>query len=354
MNDDGPPNDRTIELARPPLCLITGASGFIGGRLARRLAQDGYMVRALVRESSDISHLEELDVQIVVGDLTNAASLTSAVDGCDYVLHCGALVSDWATVKEITHINVDGTRSLLQASARASVKRFVHISTTDVYGYPDITAIDEEYTAARFRNWYAQTKLQAEVEVRHAENTDGLNTVILRPATVYGPGSREVVGEIARAIQGGHMLLIDRGRAVAGLCYVENLIDAAIIALHHDSAPGKAFNVSDGVAITWQQFTTDLAEGLGCNKVRWSLPYWMAASIGFSLEHGYRLLRRATGLSVPALLSRQAVQVLGKNQDFSNRKLRETLDWEPQVDYATGLELTLHWLRSDYLNAGQS
>jgi nucleoside-diphosphate-sugar epimerase len=354
VNEDGPPNGRTVELARPPLCLITGASGFIGGRLARRLAQDGYMVRALVRESSDISHLEELNVQIVVGDLTNAASLTSAVDGCDYVLHCGALVSDWATVKEITHINVDGTRSLLQASVRASVKRFIHVSTTDVYGYPDTTAIDEEYTATRFRNWYAQTKLQAEVEVRHAQDKDGLRTVILRPATVYGPGSKEVVGEIARAIQGGHMLLIDRGRAVAGLCYVENLIDAAILALHHDSAPGNAFNVSDGVAITWQQFTGDLAEGLGCGKVRWSLPYWIAASVGFSLEHAYRLLRRATGLSVPALLSRQAVQVLGKNQDFSNRKLRDTLGWEPKVDYASGLELTLDWLKSDYLNSSQS
>lgn len=354
MSEEGPANGGTVAPSRPPLCLVTGASGFIGGRLAARLAQDGYAVRALVRESSDISYLEELDVQIAVGDLTNAASLTSAVDGCDYVLHCGALVSDWATVKEITHINVDGTRSLLQASIRASVKRFVHISTTDVYGYPDTTAIDEGHRSTRFRNWYAQTKLQAEVEVRHAENMGGLNTVILRPATVYGPGSTEVVGEIARAIQGGHMLLVDRGRAVAGLCYVENLIDAAILALHHDSAPGNAFNVSDGLAVTWEQFTTDLAEGLGCNKVRWSLPYWMAAGIGFSLEHGYRLLRRATGLSLPALLSRQAVQVLGKNQDFSNSKLRETLGWEPQIDYAAGLELTLDWLRSDYLESGRA
>jgi nucleoside-diphosphate-sugar epimerase len=354
VSEDEPADGGTIKPSSAPLCLVTGASGFIGGRLAARLAQDGYTVRALVRESSDISHLEELDVQIAVGDLTNASSLTSAVDGCDYVLHCAALVSDWATVKEITHINVDGTRSLLQASVRASVKRFIHVSSTDVYGYPDTTAIDEQYTATRFRNWYAQTKLQAEGEVRRAAHADGLNTVVLRPATVYGPGSKEVVGEIARAIQGGHMLLIDRGRAVAGLCYVENLIDAAILALYHDSAPGNAFNVSDGLAITWKQFTTDLAEGLGCGTVRWSLPYWMAAGIGFSLEHGYRLSRRATGLSVPALLSRQAVQVLGKNQDFSNSRLRETLGWEPLVDYAAGLALTLDWLRSDYLNSSQS
>jgi nucleoside-diphosphate-sugar epimerase len=259
------------------------------------------------------------------------------------------MVTDWATVAEITQVNVDGTRSLLQAAARASVKRFVHISSTDVYGYPDTPAIDEDYTATRFRNWYAQTKLLAESEVRGAERAYGLATVILRPATVYGPGSTEVVGEIARAIQGGHMLLIGGGRAVAGLCYVENLIDAALLVLHHDSAPASAFNVSDGLPITWRQFADDLADGLACGRVRWSLPYGMANGIGFMLEHGYRLLRRATGLSAPALLSRQAVQVLGKNQDFSNSKLRDTLGWGPRVDYETGLELTLDWLRSDYL-----
>ena len=141
------------------------------------------------------------------------------------------------------------------------------------------------------------------------------------------------------------MLLVDGGRAVAGLCYVDNLMDAAVLALRHEAAPGHAFNVSDGLDVTWREFTDGLAEGLGCSKVRWSLPYWMANGVGFSLEHGYRLLRRTTGLNAPPLLSRQAVQVLGKNQDFSNRKARELLGWEPRVDYATGLEATVAWLR---------
>jgi nucleoside-diphosphate-sugar epimerase len=145
------------------------------------------------------------------------------------------------------------------------------------------------------------------------------------------------------------MLLVDRGRAVAGLCYVDNLIDAAILALRHEAAPGQAFNVSDGVAITWKEFTDALAEGLGSPKVRWSLPYWMANSVGFALEHGYRLLRKTIRLNAPALLSRQAVQVLGNNQDFSNRKVREALGWEPRVDYATGLDATLAWLRTEPL-----
>ncbi len=144
------------------------------------------------------------------------------------------------------------------------MRRFVHLSTTDVYGYPQVEDLDETYTTTRFSNWYAQTKLQAEAEVPSAQATGALESVILRPATVYGPGSKEVIGEIARAIEGRHMLLVDGGRANAGLCYVENLIDAALVALEHDGAPGNAFNVSDGLDISWRRLTDDLAEALGC------------------------------------------------------------------------------------------
>jgi nucleoside-diphosphate-sugar epimerase len=341
----GGPGDRS----REDVCLITGASGFIGGRLAERLVSDGYSVRCLVRERSDRVRLDELGVQLVVGDLTSAPSLARAVADCRYVFHCGALVTDWATRQEIARTNVAGTRSLLAASIGASVERFVHVSSTDVYGYPDAAGIDEAYVATRFRNWYAQTKRAAEAEVRRVAERGALEAVILRPASVYGPGSKEVVGEIARAIEARHMLLVDGGRAIAGLCYVENLIDAALLALRHEAAPGHAFNISDGLDVTWRRFTDDLAEGLGCPPVRWSLPYWLANGIGFSLEHGYRLLRRATGLTLAPLLSRQAVQVLGRNQDFSNRKARAMLGWKARVDYAAGLEATLAWLRTEYL-----
>lgn len=331
------------------LCLITGATGFIGGHLARRLAATGIPVRCLARPGSDTAELEKLDTQIVRGDLTDRRSLSAAVEGCSHVFHCGALVTDWATRDEIAAVNVAGTRSLLEAAANAGVARFIHLSTTDVYGYPDRPGVDETYTATRFRNWYAQSKLEAEIEVRRAEARSGLATVILRPATVYGPGSKEVVGEIARAIRARHMLLIDGGRPVAGLCYVENLIDAALLALDHHAAPGNAFNVTDGLATTWRQFTDDLAAGLGAPRVRLSLPYRSAYLVGLALEEGYRLLRSATGLTIPALLSRQAVQVLGKGQDFSNRKARETLGWNPRVSYDDGLRATLAWLQDDHL-----
>jgi ornithine--oxo-acid transaminase len=347
VTNGAPFRGKRVDPARDDVCLITGATGFIGGHLARRLVDEGKQVRCLVRPTSDTTSLDKLEVEIAIGNLGDARSLARAAEGCRYVFHCGALVSDWATREEITRTNVTGTRNLLQASVDASIKRFIHVSSTDVYGYPGGAAIDETHAPTRFRNWYAQTKLAAEAEVRRAEEAHALGAVILRPSTVYGPGSKEVVGEIAKAIRNRSMLLIDRGRAIAGLCYVDNLVDAAVLALSHEAAPGQAFNVSDGLDVTWKEFTDALANGLGCSQARWSMPYWMANGIGFTLEHGYRLLRKTTRLTTPPLLSRQAVHVLGRDQDFSNRKAREMLGWEPRIGYAAGLETTLAWLQTE-------
>lgn len=329
------------------VCLVTGATGFIGGHAAERLAREGRRVRCLVRAGGDTSRLEGLDVETVVGDLTDARSLAAATAGCRDVVHCGALVSDWATTDEIASVNVAGTRHLLEAAADQSVRRVVHLSSTDVYGHPGRAAVDETYVAPRVRDWYARTKRDAETEVRRVSSSRGLETVVLRPATVYGPGSTDVVGEIAAAIRSGTMLLVDGGRAIAGLTYVDNVLDAVLLALRHDAARDQTFNVTDGLDVTWRTLADDLAARLGRPPVRRSLPYRPAHGIGFSLEQGYRLLRRTTGLTVRPLLSRQAVQIMGIDQDFSNRRAREQLGWEPRVDYASGLEATLGWLRAE-------
>ncbi len=335
-----------VDASQDNVCLVTGATGFIGGHLVQRLVAEGYQVRCLVRSTSVTTALTPLGVELATGDLTAPQTLTRAAEGCRYVFHCGAQVSDWATPDELHDVNVAGTRNLLDACIHASVERFVHFSSTDVYAYPGDREVDETHTPTSFRNWYAQTKLDAEAEVQRAA-ARGLGTAILRPATVYGPGSREVMREIARALRGRRMLMIDGGRALAGLCFVENLIDAALLAIQHEQAAGQAFNVTDGLDVTWRQLADGLADGLGCARPWLSLPYRVAEGIGFSLEHGYRALHRTTKLTSRPLLSRQAVQVMGTDQSFSNRKARELLGWEPRVGYAAGLEATLDWLRAE-------
>ncbi len=337
-----------VDTTREDVHLVTGASGFIGSHLVERLLAEGHPVRCLVRERSDTRHLERLGAELAPGTLEHPGSLQRAAEGCDYVVHCGAMVSDWGTVQEIEAVNVTGTRHLLAAAGEAGVRRFVHVSSTDIYGYPGRSSVEESEPPGGFRNWYAQTKLAAEAEVAQAAQA-GLETVVLRPATVWGPRSREVVGEIGSAIRGGYMLLVEDGRRIAGLVYVENLVDAFALALRHTDAAGEAFNVTDGLPVTWRQFTDGLAAGIGAGPARLSMPYGVARGLGTGLEQGYRLLRRTTRLSAPALLSRQAVDIMGVDQSFSNRKAREVLGWEPRVGYAAAMQTTVTWLRDEYL-----
>lgn len=145
------------------------------------------------------------------------------------------------------------------------------------------------------------------------------------------------------------MLLVNRGRAIAGLLYVENLVDAAVLALRDDAALGEAFNLTDGLDITWNRFLADVAEALGYPEPKWSVPYGVAFGIALALEHGYRFLRHAARLKTRPLLSRQAVHVLGRDQDFCNRKARDVLGWAPRVSYQEGLAATVEWLREEYL-----
>lgn len=344
------PRGTAIDPDGTDVCLVTGASGFVGGHVVKRLLFEGYQVRCLVRSTSDTSLLDTLPVEIATADLTEPLSLRRAAVGCRFVIHSGALVSDWATVQEIQAANVAGTRALLAAASTAGVERFIQISTTDVYGYPGGTEVDESHRAGGFRNWYAETKKEAETAVHEAAERRGLGTVILRPATIYGPGSKETVGEIAKALRAnGAMLLVGGGRADAGLCYVENLVDAILLALRAECAVGEAYNVCDGGGVTWRQFTSDLADRLGFPRARISMPYPVAYAIGSGLERGYRAARVRTGVTLRPLLSRQAVQVLGLPQSFSNRRLREQLGWEPRIGYEDAMRATVTWLRDEYL-----
>jgi nucleoside-diphosphate-sugar epimerase len=226
------------------------------------------------------------------------------------------------------------------------------VSSTDVYGHPGGAGeIDESQAPVRFSNWYSRTKLEAESEILRAASTRAVEAVILRPATIYGPGSVNVVGEIARAIRAGNMLMIDHGRALAGLCYIDNLVDAVILALTEAGAAGHTFNVTDGLEVTWERFAADLAAGLGSRPPRLNLPYAVAHGVGSVMERSYRVVRSATGLYSPPLLSRQAVDVMGRDQRFANSRIREQLGWEPRVGYEMGLRRTLDWLTT-WLDGG--
>jgi len=249
--------------------LVTGASGFLGGRLAEVLAREGEQVTVLARRASDLRHLACLSgIRVVRGSLTDMPSLQEAVREATHVFHCAAASTDWAPEEVYLESNVRGTEALLLALREAPrLQRCIHISTTDVYGYPKIPCA-ETGELVDVGLPYNRTKIAAEKAVWR-EARGGLPVTVIRPATIYGPRGKAFVADIAVHLRKGQMAYIDGGRATGGFLYVDNAVDGIIAAARCPAARGEVYNLSDGTGATWREYVSALATGPGRRRWRW-------------------------------------------------------------------------------------
>lgn len=315
------------------LTLITGVTGFLGGRILERLVAEGTPVSALTRRELP-AHLAALDVDLRYGDLLDPASLTAAVKGAHTVIHCAALVTDFAPYKDFMRVNGDGTANIVNAARAAGVRRFVHLSTTDVYGYP-AAPCDEDAPLRPVGLGYNVSKIQAEVAVREG----GLPHVIIRPATIYGPrGPFE--GEIIPMLQRREMVLLGRGGQDAGLVYVDNVVDLVLAACNSDRPLGEAYNACDGEGISWKGFCDALADLVGAPRCEKYAPRWLVYALAVVMERFSLLLHRKRR----PLLTRMGVKLLGTPQYHFNHKARRDLGWEPRVSFTEGIRRLGAWL----------
>jgi len=319
--------------------LVTGGSGFLGGHLAEALVARGEEVRVLVRPTSKTELLESLGVEFCAGDLGDFQSLKTATQNIDIVYHCAALAADWGGWKEFEKTNVAGTRNMLQAALEAGVKKFIHISTTDVYGYPD-SPVDETAPFG-FRGWpYGDTKIEAEEAVWEYHRQKQLPAAVVRPLNIYGPRSTTFVLEIAELLKKRSMVHIGRGLKPAGLVYVTNVVDLIMLAADNDISIGQAYNASDGSGVTWPRYVNRLADIIGTPHPRIRLPYRPAYLIGWLMEQIYGIL----GIQTRPLLTRMAVELVGTDQNFSIEKARKDLNYAPKVDFEQGMQYVNDWL----------
>ncbi len=230
--------------------LVTGASGFVGGRLCASLVDAGAAVRAIVRRPATSPATDLAGVTEVVGDFTGAGELDRAADGCDAVVHAAASASgDLAADR---HVNRDGTRRVVEA-ALAGGLRLVHISTGSVYAKDGVDVIDEDTPMVVDGDPYAVTKAEAEREVL-AGVERGLAATILRPPAVLGWGETSTWGQRFPAMAAaGELPFTPAREATHAWVHVDDLADAAVVALRDDRAVGRTYNVVGGHG-TWEDY----------------------------------------------------------------------------------------------------
>jgi len=382
--------------------LITGATGFIGGRLAEVAFEHGISVVALVRTWSRAARLARLPVRMIHGDILDLDSLRAAMKGCDVVFHCA--VDNRVGGKAHRRSSVQGTTNVMQGALEIGVKRVVHLSSVAVYSYkPGPDAATEEGSYRYSGDAYCDGKIDAEKIALRYYREHGLPVTVLRPTIVYGPFGSWTVDTVS-AIREGRMVLVNGGVGICNSLYVDNLIEAMLLAAQREGAVGEVFHISDANPVTWKEFIEAHARALGDSYL--PLPEMTIQEIATarvqrnhrlsSLEQTLKLIRdprirqalrsipviersvqagRAmarvllpvptrhlwrerllgentnglrdsnTGPTAPSLPSQAEVDIYTTNVVFSIEKARRILGYNPQIDFAKGMERTSAWIR---------
>ncbi len=322
--------------AESPTALVTGATGFVGGRLAAALAGSGYRVRALTRRGSGLEALERLGVEVVRGDLADPASLRNAAQGASVVFHAAGRVSDWGPREAFLRTNAEGTRNVVAACREAGVARLVHLGSLTVLGLPrDGRVVSEETPTARPArgDFYTESKLLAERWVVEAHGKGGLATTVVRPGAIWGPGDPNVIPRVARLLRRGAMPLVDGGRNLLGLTHVANLVHGLLLAAESGAAAGRLYHVTDGEEITAREALDAIADALGVRRPRLPLPFGLVLGAAALVEAASRALGRTS----PPPVTRYGVRFVSCHARYDVGRARRELGYEPVVAFREGV-----------------
>ncbi len=321
--------------------LVTGATGFTGGALARRLVQQGVKVTAFVRSLQRAEPLRQLGIDCQQVDITDAADVQRAFRPFDRVYHIAALFrTEESDLQVFKRVNVDATRNLLEASKLAGVGRFIHCSTVGVQGRIDDPPAAEDY---RFHpeDHYQQTKMEGELLAREFFAA-GLPGVVVRPAGIYGPGDLRFL-KLFRGIQKGWFTIIGDGKTLYHFTYIDDLIDGFLLAGEHPAAVGQVFTIGGANHVRITDVFDTIADFLGKPHPRLRIPAW-PVQVAASLCAG---ICSPLGINPPLYPRRLEFFLLDRS--FTIAKARSLLGYEPKVSIEDGFARTGRWYREQRL-----
>ena len=321
--------------------LVTGATGLVGSHLVKALQERGDAVRALVRDPERARSLlhSNNEVELVKGDLLDLDSLGRAAQGVEVVYHCAAQVAlpYQGDRLKIFRTNVEGTRNALQAAEEAGIKRFVFVSSVAIYGDPNEPLVREDHPKNP-KGPYAESKVLAEELVEMAGER-GLETVILRPCVIYGPGDRNFLPQIAETLPKYPFPLVDGGRQPLDMVHAQDVAQALVLAGTHPKAAGRVYNVTDGETHSLRELVEEFCRCLGIRPRLLLLPYPLAIVLA-ALVAG---ISRMAQPDKDPLLSPAGVRAMARPHHYDITRIREELGYTPHVSLREGLRGATAW-----------
>ena len=315
--------------------LVTGATGFLVGALALRLAADGVRVRALARSPQKAAFLGQRGIEVFVGDITDAEAMQRAARGCRVVFHVAAALN--GSYAQQRAVNVEGTRKMLRAASSAAAERFVYVSSISAYGFNYGGDISEEMTLAPGADPYGTTKQQAEAVVR----AGGVPYTIIRPGMIYGAGAVNWTGNLFRLARLNPTPFVGGGHGSAFPIHVEDVVDLMVTAAAHPGAADQVFNCAPDPSPTWREFLGRYS--LLAGHENWLalpvLPVYALAGIVMLVAPKASMLR-----DLP-----DQVGFITRQVTYKMAKARDLLGWQPRVDLDSGIAGCAPWLREQGL-----
>lgn len=321
--------------------LVTGATGFTGRNLCRRLLKDGEQVVAFVRQSSRVEELHALGVECRMVNIKDPRSVQDNFYEIRQVYHIAAAYrTEHSDREEFRLVNVEATRHLLEAAKAARVKRFVHCSTVGVQGEIKDPPADEDY---RFEpgDHYQDSKMEGELLAREYFS-DGLPGVVVRPVGIYGPGDTRFL-KLFRPINKGYFLMIGSGKVFYHMTYIDDLVQGFVLAGRRPEALGEVFTIAGEKYTTIRKLVNLIADVSGKPHPKWRVPFYPVYIAAVLCDK----ICRPMGIAPP--LYPRRVEFFCKDRAFSIDKAKRLLGYKPQVSLREGLARTAAWYREEGL-----
>jgi 2-alkyl-3-oxoalkanoate reductase len=320
--------------------LVTGAAGFLGSHVTQLLVDQGETPRALVRPGETTTFWHSRDVDVRLGDVTDSASLESAMTGVDCVINCAARTGPWGPEHEYRSANVDALADIVRVAQAAQVRRVVQVSSITVHGDNIRGAADEAAPLGNASNPYSRSKVAAEKVLETLMRTvSSPEVTIVRPGLIYGPGDTGNFARFATLVDNREMMLIGSGRNQLPLIYVTDAARGILLASTTERAAGRVYLLVSDERVSQQTYLDTIAAELGRPPASRRVPYGLALSIATAAELTWHALRRPD----PPPLSRFGVRVLGGHNQFVIERARRELGFQPLVSLAEGVSQSVAW-----------